>query len=271
MRWISTTWSTTSSSYSSKNPEVLERWQNRFHYILVDEYQDTNKAQFEMIRLLAQARQNVAVVGDDDQSIYSFRGADIRNILSFEAHYPDARVVLLEQNHRSTSRILKAAMAVVKNNNARKDKELWTRAADGDSIRLIVGADEEHESRQIVEEIQRLMAGGLQAQDIALIYRTNAHSRPLEQALGRQRLPYVLVGARRFYERREVKDILAYLKIVVNPVDNMSLLRIINVPRRGVGPKAMETLRAQAEQDGTSLLEAIEGPFPFKEQDWKSL
>jgi DNA helicase-2/ATP-dependent DNA helicase PcrA len=238
-------------------PEVLERWQSRFHYILVDEYQDTNKAQFELIRALAKARENIAVVGDDDQSIYSFRGADISNILSFEKHYPNAKVVLLEQNYRSTSRILKAAMAVVKNNNDRKEKELWTQADEGELIRLIVGADEEHESRQIIEEVQRLMAGGVKAGEIAMIYRTNAHSRPLEQALGRQRLPYVLVGARRFYERREVKDILAYLKLVINPVDNMSLLRVINVPRRGVGPKAVETLRARAAELGESLLVGV--------------
>jgi len=238
-------------------PEALERWQSRFHYILVDEYQDTNKAQFELIRALAKARQNVAVVGDDDQSIYSFRGADISNILSFEEHYPKAKVVLLEQNYRSTSRILKAATAVVKNNNGRKEKELWTEAGEGESIRLIVGADEEHESRQIVDETLRLMASGIKPAEIAMIYRTNAHSRPLEQALGRHRLPFVLVGARRFYERREVKDILAYLKLVVNPVDDMSLLRIVNVPRRGVGTKATETLRARASELGVGLLAAV--------------
>jgi DNA helicase-2/ATP-dependent DNA helicase PcrA len=238
-------------------PEVLERWQSRFHYILVDEYQDTNKAQFELIRALARARENIAVVGDDDQSIYSFRGADISNILSFEKHYPKAKVVLLEQNYRSTSRILKAATAVVRNNNDRKEKELWTEADEGEFIRLIVGADEDHESQQIIEEVQRLMASGVKAGEIAMIYRTNSHSRPLEQALGRRRLPYVLVGARRFYERREVKDILAYLKLVVNPVDNMSLLRVINVPRRGVGPKAVETLRARAAEMGESLLVAL--------------
>lgn len=240
-----------------RHPDALKRWQERFHYILVDEYQDTNKAQFELIRALASERKNVAVVGDDDQSIYSFRGADISNILSFEEHYPAAKVVLLEQNYRSSSRILKAAMAVVKNNRGRKDKELWTEAADGEAIRLIVGADEEHESRQIVEEVQRLISSGIPPSEIAMIYRTNAHSRPLEQALSRHRLPFVLVGARRFYERREVKDIMAYLKLVVNPVDNMSLLRVINVPRRGVGPKAMETIRTQAAQDGISFLETV--------------
>lgn len=240
-----------------EHDDVLERWQARFHYILVDEYQDTNKAQFELVRALASARKNIAVVGDDDQSIYSFRGADIRNILSFEEYYPEAKVVLLEQNYRSSSRILKAAMAVVKNNSARKEKELWTTADEGESIRLIVGADEEHESRQIVEEVQRLIATGIKPSEIAMIYRTNAHSRPLEQALGRVRLPYVLVGARRFYERREVKDIMAYLKLVVNPVDNMSLLRVINVPRRGVGPKAVETIRTHSAQQGISFLAAV--------------
>ena len=238
-------------------PDALARWQDRFHFILVDEYQDTNKAQFELIRALASKRKNVAVVGDDDQSIYSFRGADISNILSFEEQYPKAKVVLLEQNYRSSSRILRAAMAVVKNNRGRKEKELWTEAAEGESIRLIVGADEEHESRQIVEEVQRLMSQGVPPSEIAMIYRTNAHSRPLEQALSRHRLPFVLVGARRFYERREVKDIMAYLKLVVNPVDNMSLLRVINVPRRGVGPKAVATIRAQAANDGTSFLSAV--------------
>ena len=240
-----------------KHPGILEKWQDRFKYIMVDEYQDTNRSQFELIRLLAAKNRNIAVVGDDDQSIYSFRGADIRNILDFEKHYPDSKIVLLEQNYRSSSRILQAATAVVHNNEDRKEKTLWTDAAEGEPLRLIIGADQEHEADSIVREIKKLIRGGKKPEDFALIYRTNATSRPLEQALGRARLPYVLVGARKFYDRREVKDILAYLKLVVNPSDDMSLLRVINVPRRAIGAKSIENLRGLAATDGTTLLKAV--------------
>jgi len=241
-----------------EKPEVLSRWQDRFRYLLVDEYQDTNRAQYELVRLLGGKHHNVAVVGDDDQSIYSFRGADIQNILDFETEWPEAKVVLLEQNYRSTGHILSAAGAVVKNNRGRKEKTLWTEAQEGEPIREIVGQTQEHEAQQILEKIHRARSSGVSLREIALIYRTNADSRPLEQALQRSRLPYVIVGARRFYERREVKDMLAYLRLIVNPTDNMALLRVINVPRRGLGPKSIEQLRQAARERGIPLLAAAE-------------
>jgi DNA helicase-2/ATP-dependent DNA helicase PcrA len=239
-------------------PDVLARWQDRFRYLLVDEYQDTNRAQYELIRLLASAHRNLAVVGDDEQSIYSFRGADIQNILDFERDWPDAKVVLLEQNYRSTGHILSAAGAVVRHNRGRREKTLWTAAEKGNRIQEIVGHSQEHEAQQIVEAIHRHRAAGVSANEIALIYRTNAHSRPLEQALQRSRLSYVVVGARRFYERREVKDILAYLRLVVNPSDDMALLRVINVPRRGQGAKAIQRIRDHARDKGIPLLSAAQ-------------
>ena len=240
-----------------EHPEVLERWQDRFHYLLVDEYQDTNRAQYALVKLLAAKRRNLAVVGDDDQSIYSFRGADIRNILDFEKDYPDAKVILLEQNYRSTGHILAAATAVVHHNHARKEKALWTEAEKGEPIRVIVGATQEHEAQLITQQVRRLHTSGTPWREIAVIYRTNAQSRPLEQAMQRERVPYVLVGARRFYERREVKDLLAYLRLVVNPADDMALLRVLNVPRRGLGAKAIERVRQHAAGIGRPLLAAV--------------
>jgi DNA helicase II / ATP-dependent DNA helicase PcrA len=237
-------------------PEVLKRYQNKFRYLMVDEYQDTNLAQYELVKALGAAHQNVAVVGDDDQSIYSFRGADITNILNFEKDFADAVVVKLEQNYRSTGHILKAATAVVRNNRKRKAKTLWTDLGDGEKIRQIIGQDEEAEAEKVIAEVRGLIRKGRTAGDVAVIYRTNARSRPFEMALRRAGFPYQIVGARRFYERREVKDLLSYLKLVVNPVDEASFLRIINVPRRGLGPKAIAGIRVTAEQDGTGLLAA---------------
>ncbi len=237
-------------------PERLERWQDKFHYLLVDEYQDTNRAQYELVRALASKRNNLAVVGDDDQSIYSFRGADIRNILDFEDDFPDATVVRLEQNYRSSQKILAAAMAVVKNNRGRKDKTLWSDGDKGEPIKLIVANDETEEAALIASDMATQIRSGRSYEDLAVIYRTNASSRPLERAFERRRWPYVVVGARRFYERREVRDILAYVRLVLNPADDMALTRIINVPRRGLGAKALEALRAEATAQGTSMLAA---------------
>jgi DNA helicase-2/ATP-dependent DNA helicase PcrA len=237
-------------------PAILEKWQNRYQYLLIDEYQDTNAAQYKLVRLLSARHRNLAVVGDDDQSIYSFRGADITNILSFERDFPDAVVVMLEQNYRSTSRILRAAMSVVQRNPGRKDKELWTEASEGKPLELIVGRDEDAEAAKVAERIRQGLRQGRQASDFAVIYRTNARSRVFEQAFRRAGIPHILVGTRRFYERREVKDILAYLKLALNPADEMGFLRVVNVPRRGIGPKTVELLRQLAQDQGSSLIEA---------------
>ena len=210
--------------------EALSKWRNRYRYLMVDEYQDTNRSQYLLIKALAGSIGNLAVVGDDDQSIYSFRGADIRNILDFERDFPGAVVVKLEQNYRSSGRILQAATAVVKRNTGRKEKVLWTEAEAGAPLRVIVARDEEDEARRVAARIQ--------------------------QGLRRMDIPHVLVGARKFYARREVRDLLAYLKLVVNPGDTMAFSRVINVPRRGLGPKAIGRIREQAERADTSLLEA---------------
>ncbi|MFZ5475135.1 MAG: ATP-dependent helicase [Myxococcota bacterium] len=236
-----------------KHPDVLAKWQGRFRYVMVDEYQDTNAAQYRLVRLLTNVHRNLAVVGDDDQSIYSFRGADIRNILDFEKDFPDATVVKLERNYRSTGTILKAASELVRRNLRRKDKTLWTEAGAGDPIRLVNPYDDDDEAAQVVGEIRRLIATGRRPGELAVIYRTNAQSRPVEQALLQAKVPYVLVGGRKFYERREVRDVLAYLKLVLNPSDDVAFLRIVNVPTRGLGDKAVEGLQAEAARAGVPL------------------
>jgi DNA helicase II / ATP-dependent DNA helicase PcrA len=240
-------------------PDRLERWQDKFLYLLVDEYQDTNRAQYELVKALSAKRRNLAVVGDDDQSIYSFRGADIRNILDFEDDFPDATVVRLEQNYRSSQKILAAAMAVVKNNRARKDKTLWSDGAQGEPIKLLVAHDEMEQAALVANDMATQIRNGRSYGDLAVIYRTNASSRPLEQVFGRRNWQYVVVGARRFYQRREVRDVLAYVRLVLNPADDMAFARIINVPRRGIGAKALASLRADATQHGTSMLDAARG------------
>ncbi len=233
-------------------PDILSRWQNQFRYVLVDEYQDTNPAQYRLVSLLAAREQNLAVVGDDDQSIYSFRGADIRNILGFENDFPNATVVTLEQNYRSTATILRAASAVVKHNHQRKEKTLRTDAAAGEPIELMLGPDEESEAASVVGEIRRQLRTRRPC-DIAIIYRTNAQSRSFEQALTRERLPHVLVGGRKFYDRMEVKDIIGYLRLLLNPDDDVAFQRIVNTPTRGLGDKAIDSLRTQANRAGTPL------------------
>ncbi|MCP4916746.1 MAG: UvrD-helicase domain-containing protein [Proteobacteria bacterium] len=239
-----------------QQPEVLAKWRNRYRYMMVDEYQDTNRAQYQLISLMAGDRGNLAVVGDDDQSIYSFRGADIRNILDFEADFPNAKVVKLEQNYRSSSRILKAAMAVVTVNKGRKDKELWTEAAEGAPLKLLVARDENEEAQKVAARISAGIRQGRRPEDFAVIYRTNARSRPFEQAFRRMNIPHVLVGTRKFYERREVRDMIGYLKLVLNPANEMAFLRVINVPRRGLGPKAVEKIRAEAAARDVPIVEA---------------
>jgi DNA helicase-2/ATP-dependent DNA helicase PcrA len=242
-----------------EHPDVLAKYRQRFQYLLVDEYQDTNRAQYRLIELLTGppgGTGNVMVVGDDDQSIYGFRGADIRNILDFKATFPDAQIIRLEQNYRSRGNILRAANAVVKNNRERMDKTLWTEQDPGEPIALLVGQDEPEEAELIKERMQRFARDGRRWGEMAVIYRTNAASRAFEQALTLARIPHVLVGAKKFYERKEVKDLIAYLKLLLNPADPMAFERVVNTPRRGVGPKLMDDLRAQAERDGVPLLEA---------------
>ena len=238
-------------------PEVRERYQTRFKYIHVDEYQDTNHAQYRLVNILAAAHRNLCVVGDDDQSVYSWRGADIRNILDFERDYPEAKIVKLEQNYRSTQTILDAANAVVANNASRKAKELWTAGDEGDRIRVFAASDEYAEARFVVSEIERLMDGGTSARDISVFYRTNAQSRALEDVLVREGIPYQVVGGVRFYERAEIKDAMAYLSVIANPDDSGSLERIINVPKRGIGNTSVAKLQDYASKNGISLYDAL--------------
>ncbi len=238
-------------------PEVLRRYQTTFQHILVDEYQDTNAVQYRWVGLLAREHRNLVVVGDDDQSIYGFRGADIRNILDFEKDFPDASVVKLEQNYRSTERILAAAHAVVERNSGRKAKKLWTDAPGGELIHVRRLTDEHEEARFVAGEIERLTDSGVSNTDIAVFYRTNAQSRVLEDTLVRYRLPYQVIGGTRFYERAEVKDALAYLCLLINPSDQVSLQRIINVPRRGIGKTTVERLLAHANTTGEQVLDLV--------------
>jgi DNA helicase II / ATP-dependent DNA helicase PcrA len=238
-------------------PEVRERYQRRFKYVHVDEYQDTNHAQYRLVNVLAAAHRNLCVVGDDDQSVYSFRGADIRNILDFERDYPEAKVVRLEQNYRSTRTILDAANAVVANNASRKAKELWTAGEEGERIRQFTAADDYAEARFVVSEILRLVDSGDSLKDIAVFYRTNAQSRTLEDVLVREGVSYQIVGGVRFYERAEIKDLMAYLSVISNSNDSVSLERIINVPKRGLGATSVARLSEHAQRNGISLYDAL--------------
>lgn len=240
-----------------QHPAVLERWQERFQWLLVDEYQDTNPVQYRLIRLLAGKRRNLCVVGDDDQSIYSWRGADIRNILEFEKDFPEVTVVRLEQNYRSTATILKAAGAVVAKNYGRKGKTLWTENPDGEPIRVLRQETDRDEARFVGREIRNLQQHGLPLTEMAVFYRTNAQSRLVEEALVADGLPYHIVGGVRFYARLEVKDILAYLRVLENPADDISLKRIINVPPRGIGAATVEKIAELAGRQGCTLSEAL--------------
>ncbi len=235
-------------------PEVLENYQNRFLYIMVDEYQDTNTAQFELIRLLAARNRNICVVGDDDQSIYKFRGANIRNILDFEKVYPDAKVVKLEQNYRSTQTILDAANAVISNNSSRKEKALWTDRGRGEMIRFIYSDTAYDEAETIVDRICRARrAGACDFRDNAVLYRTNAQSRILEEKCIMAGVPYSIVGGVNFYSRKEIKDILAYLKTIDNGRDDLAVRRIINVPKRGIGATTIAKIADRAAAEGTGF------------------
>jgi DNA helicase-2/ATP-dependent DNA helicase PcrA len=237
-------------------PDILEKYQDRFRYIMVDEYQDTNHAQYQWVSLLARRHQNLCVVGDDDQSIYAFRQADIRNILNFERDYPSAKVVKLEQNYRSTRRILEAANQVIAQNLGRKPKSLWTRNPEGDPVDSYAALDEQDEALFVCEHILRTVREGGRYGEHAVLMRTNAQSRALEEWFVRQRIPYVIVGGMRFYDRKEIKDLLAYLKLLANPSDTVALRRIINVPRRGIGDATVAKIEAAASAEGLPVYEA---------------
>lgn len=239
-------------------PEVLDKYQERFRYISVDEYQDTNHVQYEIANLLAAKYQNLMVVGDDDQSIYSWRGADITNILDFEKDFKDCKTVKLEQNYRSTGHILSAANAVVRHNSQRKDKRLFTAEGDGEKIQAFQASDERDEGRWIAGEIEKLHSKGTSYDDIAVFYRTNAQSRILEDMFLRAGVPYKIVGGTRFFDRAEIRDVMAYLKMIVNPADEMSVKRVINTPRRGIGSTSIQKIEQLARDNRCSFFQACE-------------
>ena len=247
-----------------KHPDILAGYQKRFKYIHVDEYQDTNRAQYTIVRLLSAAHRNLFVVGDGDQSIYKWRGADIRNIEEFERDFPGAQVFKLEQNYRSTKNILELANSVIRHNPRRREKNLWTDAETGEKIRYYQAYDEKDEARHIVAQIEKeIRESGFKRSDFAILYRTNAQSRAFEDVLMLEGLPYKVVGGLKFYERKEIKDIMAYLRLIVNPFDNVGFLRIINEPKRGIGAKTLEKLQENANGLGGSLLEACREPEGF--------
>jgi len=238
-------------------PLVLEHYQERFKYILVDEYQDVNHAQYQLVNLLAERYRNVCVVGDPDQGIYGFRGADIRNILNFEDDYPDVKTIRLEQNYRSKGNILKAAQAVIKNNASRKEKELWTDQGEGPKLELYEAKDEKEEADFVCRTAKELTKEvDLTYDDLAVLYRTNSQSRAFEDMLMKYGIPYQIVGGVRFYERKEIKDIMAYLRLIYNPADDISFLRIINRPKRGIGAGTLGKVQDFAEANGLDLYEA---------------
>lgn len=240
--------------------DLQQRWSRRFRHVLVDEYQDTNQAQYRLLRLLSEGHRNLAVVGDDDQSIYSFRAADIRNILDFEKDYPDARVVKLEQNYRSTQTILSAANAVIANNAERKSKSLWTDLGEGDPISIVEVDDEHAEARFVAGEIAKLIDEGAAPGEIAVFSRTNAASRPLQDRLTRQDIAYQVIGGTKFYERMEVRDAVAYLQLVANPNDEAAFQRIVNSPRRGIGRATVGRILAWANTTGASVWDVAKSP-----------
>ena len=239
-------------------PDALQRWQKAFRYVLVDEYQDTNHAQYRLLQLLAGKHMNLFAVGDPDQSIYAFRGADIRNIMEFERDFPGTRTIALEQNYRSRNRILRGANTVIAHNRERKPKELWSELGEGDPIRVLEVEDEHAEARFVAVEIASLVEEGFSGSEIAVFYRTNAQSRVLEDVLVRQGVAYQVIGGPRFYERAEIKDLMAYLQVIDNPYDAVSLLRIANRPRRGIGDASLARLQTYADAYGLSLWEALE-------------
>lgn len=254
------------------NNDILEEYQRRFSYIMVDEYQDTNHIQYQIVKLLAQAHKNLCVVGDDDQCIYEWRGADIRNILDFEKDFPEAKVIKLEQNYRSTGNILAAAHSVIRHNRGRKSKKLWTRQDEGHKIVYSRLSNDKEEAAYIAKEIQLLEGPGRDYDDFAVLYRTNAQSRLFEDALRRAGIPYQILSGFSFYERKETKDMISYMRLVANPRDEMAFLRVINEPKRGIGAKTVEKLQVLGEVRNQSMLDVISdeeviGGLPAKARD----
>ncbi|MDB5169009.1 MAG: pcrA [Candidatus Saccharibacteria bacterium] len=239
-------------------PEIRKKWQDQFKYIMIDEYQDTNAAQYKLVNMLTNVDRNIAVVGDDWQSIYSWRGADFRNILNFERDYKDCTVIKLEQNYRSTGNILKSAHAVITRNAQRSDKQLWTDAGDGLPVQMLQVSSERAEAEAIIRRIRNGVDGGMRKyKDFAVLYRTNAQSRSIEEGLVHYGIPYRIVGGQRFYDRKEIKDLLAYLRVIFQPEDRISFERIVNVPTRGIGSKSVQTFFAWQQLQGLTLLQAL--------------
>ncbi len=252
----------------NKYKEVLENYQELFKYVFIDEYQDTNEAQYILSKMISAKYKNICVVGDDAQSIYSWRGANFKNILNFEKDYKNAKVILLEQNYRSTKTILNAANSVIKNNINKKDKNLWTDNSIGEKIKYVRTNDEKDEASYVTREIRNLVNNGVSLDDIAVLYRTNAQSRTIEEGFLNSNIPYKIVGAFAFYSRKEIKDLLAYLKLIYNTKDDVSLMRIINYPKRKIGAKTIENLSMDAVLNGTSMFDVISGG---KELEFKKL
>ena len=250
-----------------ENPLVLEKYQNRFKYILIDEYQDTNEAQYILTKMISAKYKNICVVGDIDQAIYGWRGANYKNILNFEKDYKDCSTILLEENYRSTKTILDAANDVIKNNKNRKDKKLWSNNGDGEKIEYFRAFNERDEGQYAIRKIKELHNRGVNYQDIAILYRTNAQSRTLEEEMLKENLPYRVVGSFYFYSRKEIKDLIAYLRLIHNSKDNISLLRVINTPKRGIGLKTIENLTKKADLENKSIYEVIDSgkELQFKE------
>ncbi len=240
-----------------ENPDILKKYQEKFKYILIDEYQDTNKAQYILTKMISAKYKNICVVGDNDQSIYAFRGADYKNILNFEKDYKDALVILLEENYRSTSNILNIANSIIKNNKDRKDKKLWTSNGEGEKVKYHKALDEKDEASYVVDDIKKLLNSGVSRNNIAVLYRTNAQSRNIEDVLLKENIPYKVVGSFYFYKRKEIKDLISYLKLIYNPNDDISLTRVINVPKRGIGLKTIENISDISILNQTSMYEAI--------------
>ncbi len=251
-----------------RNNEILSHYQERFKYILIDEYQDTNSIQYELCKLLAKKYQNIFVVGDHNQSIYSWRNADYKNILNFEHDYDNVHVVLLEENYRSTNNILKAANSVIKNNSEGKRLDLWTSSGDGEKIDYIRVDDEIKESNYVINKIKELVDMGYNYSDFAVLYRTNAQSRVVEQTCASNSIPYNVIGSYKYLDRKEIKDLIAYLNLIYNPNDSVSLERVINTPKRGIGAKTIDSIRGNAMLEGISMFDAISSG---KELEWKKI
>lgn len=251
-----------------EHPDVLEMYQDRFKYILIDEYQDTNEVQYKLSKLLAKKYKNIFIVGDPDQSIYMFRGANFRNILNFEKDYANAKVIPLEENYRSTKYILDAANSVIKNNKERKEKTLWSSVGEGKKTKYLRAYDDKHEIQLVLDEIKRLLDEGYKKNDIAVLYRTNAQSRVVEEMFLKMNMPYKVVGSYYFYNRKEIKDLICYLRLILNNDDEISLRRVINVPKRGIGDATIAKLETEAKEQNTSIFQVIS---KGKEQLFKEL